>query len=88
MSLDAAIKVLEAEVSAFQQGTKHQPKEGSADWYLLRARALSLSHLKRMQQLNLQGDIAAAERHYRKCSNLVKGADVPEPVEVVREIET
>lgn len=86
MSLDAAIKVLEEEVAAFQQGTKDQPKEGSVDWFLLRARALSLSHLKRMQQLNLQGDAAAAERHYRNCSNLVKGADVPEPVVVVKGI--
>ena len=72
MSLDRAIVQLQAEISAFRQGTPQQPGENSTDWFLLRAKALGLSMLKRMQQLELKERPAEAERYYRNCSKTAK----------------
>lgn len=83
--LEAAIAALEEEVEAFNQGTNQQPADGSSDWFVLRAKALGLSQLRRMAQLGLHGDPAAAERFYRSCAKTFKKLDVPDPVEVVRE---
>lgn len=82
MSLRLAIAQLEAEIAGFKQGTAQQPKEGSVEWFLLRAKATGLSMLKRMEQLDVERDAAAAERYYRKCGVEVKAAEVP-PAEVV-----
>lgn len=71
MSLAAAIAQLEAEVLDFGQGTARQPKEGTADWFLLRAKSMGLSSLKRAQQLRLDSP-ASAERYFRASSRLLK----------------
>ena len=75
MSLKAAIEQLAAEVELFRQGTPAQPKEGSADWFLLRAKALSLSSLKRAEQLTLGGNPPAAERFFTSCSRTFKASE-------------
>lgn len=85
MSLEAAIARMEEEVDSFAQGTKTQPKPGTPDWFVLRALALGLSHLKRMRQLSLDTDPPAAERHYRECQALLKQIDVPPAEEIAPE---
>lgn len=72
MSLHQAIKQLEAEVGEFRQGTPSAPKEGTADWFLLRAKSLSLSTLRRADQMMLAGNPAAAERFFGACGRLLK----------------
>lgn len=77
MSLDRAIAQLEAEVAAFNQGTLQQPAENSTEWFVLRAKSLGLSALRRMAQLQLHGEPASAERYYREAGKRCKTADVP-----------
>lgn len=86
MSIDLAIAQLEEQVAGFQQGTKAQPRDGSTEWFVLRALALGLTHLKRMRQLGVAGDHAAAERFYRHSGRLFKQLNVPDPVLVDREV--
>lgn len=86
MSLDRAIEQLSAEIADFQQGTKQAPKDGTVEWFLLRAKSLGLSHLKRMKQLGVESDVAASERFYRKCSSSFKQLNVPDPVEIEKEV--
>ncbi len=85
MSIDVAITNLQAEVDSFQQGTKLQPKNGTADWFRLRALSLGLSHLKRIKQLGVHSDPEAAERFYRACSNTFKSTEVPPADVIVKE---
>ena len=84
--LESAIALLEAEVEAFQQGTKFQPAEKSEAWFVLRAKALGLSHLRRMAQLRVHDDPAAAERFYRGCQKTFKSLGVPDEVIVEKEL--
>lgn len=72
MSLTAAIRMLQAEVDAYGQGTPRAPKEGYPDWYLLRAKSLALSALKRADQLALEASPAGAERYFSACGKLFK----------------
>lgn len=74
-NLATAIEILEAEVAAFNHGTQAAPSIGSAEWFVLRAKALAVSHLKRIRQLGLDNDQTgrAVEEHYRGASRLVKG---------------
>jgi len=72
MSLPAAIKILQAEVDGFGQGTPRAPKEGTADWYVLRAKSLALSTLKRADQLALAYSPAQAERFFASCGKTLK----------------
>lgn len=72
MSLNAAMKQLEAELLEFRQGTPAQPKEGSADWWLLRSKTLALSTLRRADQLALGGNTVGAERFFTACGRLLK----------------
>lgn len=81
MGIEQAILQLEGEIAVLQPGTKNQPGEGTTDWFVLRALALGLSNLRRMKQLEVQDDPAAAERFYRRCSNTFKQLEVPDPVE-------
>lgn len=82
MSLDRAIVLMEEEVADFQNGTASAPKEGTAEWFLLRAKALGLSQLRRMKQLEVGDNPAAAERFYRGCAVTFKKLTVPDPVEI------
>ena len=79
MSLDRAIIMLEEEVASFQQGTKSQPTDGSADWFVLRAKALGLSHLRRIKLLELERDSGGAERLYRRSISQLKLIETPLP---------
>ncbi len=72
MSLQSAIEMLQAEVDDFGQGTSRQPKEGSADWFLLRAKSLGLSSLKRAAQLKVDKSPVAANRHFLAVSRVLK----------------
>lgn len=74
-AIDEAIVTLETEVDAFGQGGPAAPKPGTSGWFVLRAKALAMSHLRRMKQLGLDNDITgrAAEEHYRGTAKLVKG---------------
>lgn len=73
MSIERAIETLQAEVGAFHQGTAEQPAEGTEAWFLLRAKSLGLSYLKRVRQLSLHDNPASAERFFRDSSRVVKG---------------
>jgi hypothetical protein len=72
MSLRAAIQALQVEVSDFRQGTAQAPKEGSQDWWLLRAKSLGLSSLKRAEQMALENNAKGGERFFGSCSRLLK----------------
>ena len=77
MSIEQAIINLQAEVDSFAQGTEQQPKEGTVDWFRLRALSLGLTHLKRVKQLGVHNDPAAAERLYRTSNKTFKLTEVP-----------
>lgn len=66
MSLPAAIAQLEEELGALGLG-KRPPAEGSADWFLVRAKALGLSHLRALQEKGLAGDLESCEKCYKGC---------------------
>jgi hypothetical protein len=83
VSLDRAIEQLQAEVTAYGQGTLTQPLPDTTEWFLLRAKTLGLSSLKRMRQLGVELDSSAAERYYRKSSKAVKAEEPGPPQEVV-----
>ena len=83
MSLDRAIEQLQTEVTSYGHGTPTQPKPESAEWFLLRAKTLGLSALRRMKQLGVAGDPAAAERYYRRSSNEVKAVAPGSAEEVI-----
>ena len=83
--IDVAILALQAEVDDFAQGSKQQPKEDSADWFTLRAKAIGLSYLKRVKQLEAHWDASASELFYRQCSKQFKLTEVPDAVVVERE---
>jgi len=72
MSLRLAIEQLQAEVNAFNQGTPSQPKDGTVEFFLLRAKALGLASLKQMEAAGVEGNTAAAERLYRDGLQLAK----------------
>ena len=84
-AIDVAIGMLEEEILSSGHGTKQQPKDGTAEWFILRARSLGLSHLRRMKQLGAHLDAGSAERFHRGCAGQLKHLDVPPPVEVKRE---
>jgi hypothetical protein len=81
MSLDKAIEILQKEVEAFGQGTSGQPKDGTAEWFLLRAKSNGLSFLKRLKQLGIEESPAASERFSREIKRFVKleGVSSAEP---------
>ena len=86
-ALDAAIAVLESEVAALMAVNRPSAagadvNTGSADWFLLRAKSLSLSSLRRMAQLGLHEDAAAAERYHRAAESHHVRLEVPAPVEI------
>lgn len=72
MSLRAAIKTLEMEVADFRQGTPQQPAEGSQDWWLLRAKSMALSSLRRADAMALENNPRGGERFFSSCSRLLK----------------
>jgi len=83
--IEAAIASLQSEVEDFQQGSGQQPKENSAAWFTLRAKALGLSYLKRVKQLEAHHDPATSDRFYRACSKQFKLTNIPDAVMVERE---
>lgn len=83
--LERAIGELEGIVDSFGQGTRDAPAAGSKEWFILRAYALGLSSLRRMAQLEVGEEPAAAERFYRGCSKTFKRLEVPDPVEGEKE---
>lgn len=72
MSLRAAIQALQVEVNDFRHGTPNAPKEGTQDWWLLRAKMLALSTLKRADQIALEGNPAGGERFFAACGRQLK----------------
>lgn len=75
MSLQRAIEQLQAEIDEYGQGTAQTPKEGTDDWYILRAKSVGLTFLKRVNQLRLDPNLAAVERFFRRFGNGIKAAD-------------
>ena len=68
MSIDAAIALLDAEVQGLQPTPARAATPawaGSSDWFLLRAKSLGLSSLRRMKQLGVDVDPPASERFHR-----------------------
>lgn len=84
-NLANAVTELEEEVASFHQGTKTQPRDGSTEWFLLRAKVIGLSYLKRIEQLGVESDAGACERVYKLSAKTFKLAEVPEAVEVEKE---
>lgn len=74
-NLDAAAESLQATVDSFHHGTSEQPKEGTAEWFLLRGSVIGLAYLKRLQRLGLGDDPPAADRIYREASKVFKAAE-------------
>ena len=72
MSLDAAIAQLEVETALYAQVTQQQPGEGTQEWFVLRAKALGLSCLRRMKQLGVGDSPRSAELFYREASKYTK----------------
>lgn len=83
--LDSALGELESQISKFNHGTKAQPKEGTQEWFMLRALSLGRSYLRRCVQLELHRDSPAAERFQRACAGHFKTVEIPPPAEVERE---
>ncbi len=82
--LDAAIAVLSAEINALMHANRPSTagadlNTGSTDWWLLRAKSLGLSSLRRMAQLELHGDPVAAERYHRAAESHHVRLEVPPP---------
>ena len=65
MSCRSAIALLAAEIEALGHGTSRAPKTGTADWYLVRAKALGLAALRQMQALGIEDDPTACDRLYK-----------------------
>ena len=82
-ALEIAVEEMQEEVDSFQQGTAAQPKDGSTEWYLLRAMTLGLAYLKRLNQLGVGNDPRACERVYLRSSAHFKAAEVPPEPDVV-----
>ena len=72
MSLKVAITELEQDLANLGLGTPAQPREGSAEWFKMRAAALGLSFLRKMQQMGLETRPGPAEKFYRDSSRRVK----------------
>lgn len=65
MTCRSAIILLEQELESLGHGTSRAPRAGTVDWYLVRAKALGLSALRRMEALGIADDPAAVERLYK-----------------------
>lgn len=72
MSLRAAIVSLEAEITALGHGGSNQPREGSAEWFLLRGKLSGLNLLRRMDEQGLGGNARGAEVFYKAHSKELK----------------
>ena len=82
--LDAAIRQLQSEIDGLMHANKPSASgadlnTGSTDWWLLRAKSLGLSSLRRMAQLELHGDPVAAERYHRAAESHHVRLEVPPP---------
>jgi hypothetical protein len=75
--LETAVNLLQDEFDSYGQGTVDQPADGTTGWYLIRAAALGLAYVKRLQALGLENDIPAAERYYTTCYREFKQVDIP-----------
>lgn len=86
--LAAAIQELSEEIAHYNPGTSRAPSPGTADYYKLRALALGLSYLARVQDLGVENDVAAVERIYRAGATHFHRAGVPDAVVVEKETLT
>ena len=83
-ALDAAISAMEREIADLMPVNRPSQagpdvNTGSPDWFLLRAKSLGLSSLRRMAQLELHGDPVAAERYHRAAESHHVRLEVPPP---------
>lgn len=83
MSLDKAIELLETEISALGQGKKDQPKEGTPEWYVLRAKGVGLTFLRHAKANGRDASNPEFQRFYRKFSKEVKA---PSPLDVPADV--
>ena len=73
-NLEAAIAELQAQFDRFEPGTPNAPKEGSTEWFLLRASTLGLGYAKRVMAIGAADDPLAADRIYREGIRVLKVA--------------
>lgn len=78
MSVDAAIAQLETEVAAFKQGSKDQPKDGSAAWFMLRGLSAGLLMLKQMKLHGVANDPSQADRFFNNYTKQLKQPELQE----------
>lgn len=78
--LESALAEIQRDIDTYQMGTPQQPLPGSFDYYLLRAQLVGQAYLLRLKNLDLEADIAASERMFRKGTVHFGHAGVP-PVE-------
>lgn len=76
--LEVAVNLLQDEFDSYGQGTVDQPADGTTGWYLIRAAALGLAYVKRLQALGLENDVPAAERYYTTCYRDFKNQEIPQ----------
>ncbi len=88
MSIERAIADFQAEIDSFNQGTNLQPKDGTVEWFKLRALNIGMTYLKRTQQLGAHSDLAAAERFHVACDKTFKLTGVPPAHVIVHETST
>ena len=72
--LEDAVAQMKERVADFGQGTAKQPKDGTTEWFLLRAAAAGLSFLQRMDTLKISHNPAACEELYRSAKKHFKQA--------------
>lgn len=75
MSLGAALQEMHERLKA--QGSKAQPKEGTKEWFILRADALGELLLQCMKKQGVEGNPQAAEACYKNALKALKWNDNP-----------
>lgn len=81
-AIDQAIAELGNEIAEFKHGTLDQPDEGSSAWFLLRAKTLAMTYLKRLGQTGAHGSAKASEQLFKQCTKAFKMEDLIEEIEV------
>ena len=76
VELNLAISQIEEELVALGHGTPSQPKEGTTEWFRLRALGVGLSFLRDARGKGLGASSSATERHRRLWAKDAKEAVV------------
>ena len=79
MRLERALAQMEAEVAEFGQGSVRQPREGTTEWYVVRAKSLGLSFLRQASKRKLEGNPRAVDLLFKHNSVEIKNDETLGP---------